>query len=572
MLIEIIHFATVLASGLLIFNDYNFLLKMLTIDSLFNALHFSYLFFINNNLTESQIVNDSTTLYYGTSLDRYIYYIGLYLLYKSVIYFFWLQESFIYSYILLFTIIPFIINIILASKAFDTIRKRKEIFIKTVIAKILVSMVKHCGKVYLEKEDISIKHEEIMEILKDYKETVNYFFTVLKSLGIIVVLSYVKNYAPSAYYGIIKYIYNYKTGELLASYNGDSAKKLLTDILENKKWYELTKPNTFKAIIFLYQLNADNVDIFGKLINDFNFILIKSLSIWSFSSLLASIYVSPGLSLIFLLYSRYVRRGNSNFIGNLVIILLSFIIGYFYPSYLLITLISQFGPAIIFNQGTYIVIRLVYRNIKYFAEEIIKNNKDITISFGIISLYILLLKTINVSKHVLIGINVGANILMGLSPKKQVIFGTLLLSTYNSDYRLEHLLFNSVILYLILGYLPTIFINTYTIQDLLRLALDINVRQYYREAIRYVRGRKNVGQDAIAFRLLDTKKYPSISQMGQQIVRQSDLQDSISVDDPIFNKSTDNFINEISIDVSDDSSYTVKLADTDITVINNFLG
>ena len=56
--------------------QYNFLLKMITMDSLFNAIHFLQTY-INNNLSESQIIVRSGTLYNGSLLDRYIYYIGI---------------------------------------------------------------------------------------------------------------------------------------------------------------------------------------------------------------------------------------------------------------------------------------------------------------------------------------------------------------------------------------------------------------------------------------------------------------------------------------------------------------
>ena len=40
---------------------------------------------------------------------------------------------------------------------------------------------------------------------------------------------------------------------------------------DDKKWNELTKPNTYKAMFYLYQTNNDKSDMLKKIVNDFNF-------------------------------------------------------------------------------------------------------------------------------------------------------------------------------------------------------------------------------------------------------------------------------------------------------------
>ena len=63
--------------------EYNLFIKMITLDSLLNAIYFIKIF-INNNLSDSQIVTEIGSIYTGTSLDRYIYYCLSYLFYKTV--------------------------------------------------------------------------------------------------------------------------------------------------------------------------------------------------------------------------------------------------------------------------------------------------------------------------------------------------------------------------------------------------------------------------------------------------------------------------------------------------------
>ena len=569
MLETIIHIAIVTFAGLTSLN-YSFLFKMITLDSLFGAIHFLFRF-LDNNLTKSQIINESNSLYHGTGLDRYIYYTILYLAYKIFYYFFWVNESSLLYYIGLFTLIPAIMNKILQSNFFEIIRKKKELFVKTIIAKSLTSITKYCSRVYLNKE-ADLHYTEIMEILKDYTETISYFLTVLKSLLVIFGLSYVKNYAPSMYYGIIKYIYNYKTGEMLTSHNYDSAKHFISDIIDNKKWYELTKANTFKAIVCLYQMNPDKVDIFGQIVNDFNFALIKMFSIWTISSLFSNIYIASVLSLFLLFYNRYVRKSTDDLlVGEICIIGLSTIAAYFTQSYLFISFMTQFGPKILFNSFIYIVVGIIIKNIKELISTILMTNKNVSISFVTIIGYILLLKFLNTDSYLIVGLNIIANIFMGIETKKQIIFAIILTSTVRSNYNFNHILFNSLLLYILFGLFNFIF-DTYTIQDLLRISFDY--LQYQFKSTYIILSDMHFDRKKIAFDILDTKKYPSISQLGQKIERKieldkSSLADSVSLDDPIFNQPDEVFLSEISVN-DDDSSYLVKSRSKTINIIDEF--
>lgn len=579
----ILHFAIVMLAGTISL-DYNFLFKMITLDSLFSAVHFMHRF-VDNNLTESQIITESNSLYNGTILDRYIYYGMLYVIYKIFYCFFWINESFLFYYIGLFTIVPVIINKILQSRFFELIRQRKEIFVKTIIAKTFTSMIKFSSRVYLNKE-VDLKYTEIMVVLKDYMDTINYFLTVLKSFLIILGLAYVKNYAPSMYYGAIKYIYNYKTGDLITSYNYDSAKLFIMDIIDNKKWYELTKANTFKAILYLYQMNTEKSDIFGKLVNDFNFALVKMFSIWTIASIVSNIYIVPILALGLLLYNRFIRKSTNDFlIGEICLILLSSVVGHFYKSYFMVSFISQFGPKILFNSLIYIIIGILFNSIKELGAFILINNKTTTLSFIIVTAYIMLLKLFNTDNYILIGTNIMANILMGIETKKQIIFSIILISTFLSNFTFTHVLFNSTILYLIFG-LFNFWGDTYTIQDLLKSLLDFLKSQIDLAYIQFcnikIKMCKRHHKKNLVFDILDTNKYPSISQLGQQIERKEQVHvydnysmgDSVSVDDPVFDQPSDMFINEISIDNckdSDGSTYFIKSTNSQIDIINDFL-
>ena len=587
--------------------EYNFLLKLITLDGLFTAIRFLRMF-INKNLTESQVVTQSNSLYCGSWLDRCIYYISLYGIYKILCTFFWISDSYLLYYISMLTIMPVVINKILESKLFQLIREKKELLIKMVISKIFTAIIKFYSKMYLDR-DINIKHSEILILLKDYKDTVTYFVDVLKNLFIILILSYVKNYLPALYYGIIKYAYNYKTGDLLASYNNTTAKDYLIDIIDNKKWGELTKPNTYKAILHLYQINDEKSDVFKKIVNDFNFSLIKMFTLWTLCSLLDCIYLVPFGSLMFILFRKYFRNETNDKIpSELFVILLGIIMSYLYPSYMIISAICQFGSKILFNKLTFVMLKVGYKFFRKALEKIINNNNELIVSYIVTILYSLILKHLTIQEgYIMVCINMLANVMMNIEIKKQVIIGIVISTSYISHYNLLHVLFNSLVLYIVNGMIDRS--NMYTFQDTLKLLIDnlsliLNniidiilmmlhyIYDHYMIVRHYIRDRvkttifsmpilKKNKQNKLIFDLMDTERFPSISlENSEALIKNKnnikkeiiDIEESVSFDDKIFDQSEDIFINGISIDEKDVDEYVVyeRKSRDDYVIINDY--
>ena len=131
--------------------EYNIFIKMMTLDSLISAINFIRIY-INKNLSDSQIVNKSNSLYAGTLLDRYIYYSIVYILYKIICVFLWRGDIYILNFLSTATIIPYLLNNILISKIFAIIREKKEMFVKIIISKICAITIKWYSKMYLDKE------------------------------------------------------------------------------------------------------------------------------------------------------------------------------------------------------------------------------------------------------------------------------------------------------------------------------------------------------------------------------------------------------------------------------------
>lgn len=425
----------VLLCGSILFIDYvvapnlNYFVKILAIDSVYNAINFVKIYFNEKNLTNSQIVLKSNLLYDGSLTDRYIYYALTYCLYNTICTFFWLTDVWILYYVYMISVMPCVINKIFKSNFFNIIREKKEMFVKCVIAKILTAIIKFFSKMYLRKNISYIKYTEILQLLVDYRQTVGYFGGVVKNLLIILILSHVKTYSPRMYYDIIKYIYNYTTGDLLSSFNSDSAKMHLINIINNKEWSEFTKPNTIGAMVYVYQTSTGDVDIFKLIMDEINFGVIKMFSVWTLASLVDNIYCVPLISLMLLLHNYDLK--------SIIVTLCVIPLCYVYESYMVMSMLCQFGPRIIFNRISYKVAKEVHQVMKLCDVGKLK-----LMLWN--ALYIGLLKYVDVRAVIL---NTAFGFIVYDNLENCFIVG----STMLSDFNLVHVMFNTVIVSLMAG-------------------------------------------------------------------------------------------------------------------------
>jgi len=525
-------------------------------------------------LSESQIVTEIGSIYTGTSLDRYIYYFLSYLFYKTVCTLLWVSDISMLYFMIIMTILPPILNIILTHKIFLKIKEAKEMIVRIIIAKIFTKIIKFYSKLYLERE-IKINYEEILILLKDYNETLNHFYSVLKNTLLILLLSYVKNYSSKTYYKLIKYVYNYKTGELINSYNDNNAKYYLIDILDNKKWDAFTKPNTYKAIIQLYQMNIDNTDLFRKIIMDFNYLLGKMFAIWTIASLLDNIYLIPILSFIMLIYRRIAGKlDNYKLVIKIIAIVISAIIGYFYNSFFVISILCHFGSYVLFNKITGVVSKMIIKNTDNFKNYLVYENHNITLSYFSIVLYMCIFKYNVISSclnnsFLILLLSIVMNIIINTNIRKQLIFGLVLCITYISHFDLLHILYTTLIMILIIHYIDFTVEYQNTIKDISINTLKI--LKYVHE--KYMGFKDKIREMAMLYKD-DNIKNINQQNVGNSIIISSSLKESVSLDDDIFKKTENEFIKEISVEdeirQGKHGEYLVRHVNPKINVVENF--
>jgi len=557
---------------------YNLLIKMMTTDSLFTAMHFFKIYF-KNNLTDSQIMEEIRKLYTSSSIDRYIYYMLCYITYNIIMYFFWLKEYYMFPlyYLFVLSTLPPLLNKILDSYFFEKIRKKKEDIIKIIIAKSMVSMIKFFSRMYLNK-DIKLKTIELMPLLQDYKDTLDYMISGLKNILLILLFSYLKTSYPKMYYGVIKYIYNYKSGDMMESFTTYGAKSLLIDIIDNKKWNEFKKPSTFKAMIHVYQTTINDSDFFKMLLMEFNMSLIKMFTMWTISSFINNIYIIPLLSLFLILYN-YIQKNQRELIKDTMVVIIGCILMYFVNSYPLISFVFQFGKNLLFNRVTYITIKTLEKKLVKALKYIFIINFSITWKlFGtILNLCCYNLLDVD-NNYIAITLLIVSNVIMNITINNYIMFFVLSTTTCLSSFNMFHVIFNSIIVYILNAYITkdnvisgmTIINNKYAIIK----SYSYNKITKTYDFIKYDVLRIKYRYNERIFELMDNKEYPSVSEyMTGRKINIKKIEDdtynkkndvafdnnsmsskatsiSSNIDNALFNLPDDGFINAISIDDS----------------------
>ena len=418
----------------------NLLVKMITFDGIFSALCFMKTYF-DHNLTDSQIISKSSSLYNSSFIDRYIYYV---LLYGSVVSFniFMWSDVNIIGYCSLMATLPIVVNKIMKTQTFQIVRCQKELMIKHVIAKFFTVIIKFYGKLYLN-HNVKVKHVDIMPLLVDYKMTVGLFGDVLLNLLKMFGLSYVKKYSTGAYYAAIKYVYGYKTGEMLSSFDDNSAKNYLLLLIQDKKWKEFMKPNTCKALLHVYQTSAEESDVFKVMMEYFNMSMVLVISIWTLASLFGDIMFVPLLHLL-LLYYRQMKKNDYDCVA---LGMLGFvgIFGLWCDNYLLMSMLCQYLYGLMFNKIMYKIVRGCWKKCLSYYLWMCEN--DVLVRAHLIMwIHVCVFSYIGDYWVMLLALLCNHMIYSGVS---NILHLILIISTSISGHNMGHVLFNSMILYLL---------------------------------------------------------------------------------------------------------------------------
>lgn len=366
--ILLLYFVVATISSKILYN-YNLFFSLITIDGLMGACSWMISYF-NKNTKYTNVV-ENAQIYDNSVLDRIISYLVFYFGYVGAKTFLWTKDIAILYYLITLIPIPEIINNFIKSDIYGKINNVKQILVKKIIAKNIALGVKTAAKIYINK-DVVIKYKEIMPLLSDYEKSIDITKNITKNLLLVLLMSCIKKYTSKFYYDIGKMIVSYKFGDKIESFNVNGARSKLVNIIDNKQWNKILKPEFIKLILNIYEEHENNSDTIKKMITHFSITFSGMLTVWTICSFCKYSCIAPIISVIMLLYRREHGIKLYNNLAVLFAVLCGSII--WNNQYLVMSLLAQFGHLIIFNKFTLLICKNIFKNIYKWINKIITRN------------------------------------------------------------------------------------------------------------------------------------------------------------------------------------------------------
>lgn len=351
------------------YNNKHIILFSITFDGIFSALYFVKNFVLNN-VDKKDLLKINQELYKVSILNRYLYYIFIQILYYIICIWFWRLEILLFEYLLLLTICPVCINFIgekILHNLFNYIDKEKRKFIKIIASKQLSAIMNKVCEICIQTHP-QIDYKELLFIFDDYENTVKNIWVFLKNFLLISLIHYTKNNSNVFYGKLITYFYNYKTGNLIESVDLPTAKSRFKHVIVHRQWNKLFEADILQSIIYIYSLQEkDDINFIEVFMTKLNYTIVKMFTIWSISELFHTIYVSPILSLFFLLYRKRDKL-SLDLLERINFRIISLFLGYFYKNYFLISFISEVGYFLVYNKVSKNSLKYIYEKCLRISE------------------------------------------------------------------------------------------------------------------------------------------------------------------------------------------------------------
>ena len=339
---------------------YNTLLLLISIDNFAYAINF-ILYILNrkydNKDNHKQIIIENNNLYFGSTYERYMFYILSYIIYNLIYYF--VTEHSIIKYLICFAIIPDIYNHIYIkyNNCFLLIKEYITYILKIFLAEQVTNIIKYLSEKYID--DISIDKEHIKETLLETDTLISEIYLFIKNFFIVLLMMYSRS-KSIFYYKIIKYIYIYNSGNYyITNIDLEKCKSNLKQIIEDKNYKKFNEPQIIQSMLYLYYSKKD--DKFDIIIDKINYNLIEFFTLWTIGSFFNLHY---RLSVVIVLWQAFnFNLQNYNSRNNIIPIFLTSLIYCVNSNIIILSFVIQFSNPIIFNRITKSFYNTIYINI-----------------------------------------------------------------------------------------------------------------------------------------------------------------------------------------------------------------
>lgn len=216
---------------------------------------------------KKEIIKRYSRIYTLSSIDRYLFYLGIYLIYNILP---------VYKPLLLILIVPRIQNRILSWLPLNYYLENKEIFIRYSFAKLIITSFQ---SLHNDIHRISNYHIFIL-----YTElTLDYIYKIARNFSFVCLLYFLKSQDFTYfYYKAIKVAYMYHTGYNFVSMSLYDSVYLANLIIKEKRWNELTKMEVIN--MFYVLISSKFSDPNSNMYINLSVMTFQTFSIWSIIS------------------------------------------------------------------------------------------------------------------------------------------------------------------------------------------------------------------------------------------------------------------------------------------------
>lgn len=366
----------------------NLFLSLITIDGIYYAIDY-FKQHADVHITESQVMNNNNNLYKVGTTERYIYYSFLTLLHVFFEFFVCNCNLTLFKYVAGLTLLPVIFNKVIYvafQKIFQKIIHEKTELTKKICCVQTANIIIHFKKIYFG-ENTTLDKQEIISMLENVENVKTEVWKFVKTFLIVSVLIYLRKNSSMIYYKIAKYVYLCGYGEYVKSTSLDNAKKIFEEIINNKKYDQITSPMFIQSIIELYNARgeSDGIQKYAKRIKSKFY---SMAALWTFGGIVSRFFTGYYITLIIFAASIlliFTRKINSDILHKNIVIkylsgyekhmlfdyiddrtaislVLTLVCGYFTVDPLFLSFVNQFSGILLFNTLIFNLIKVIYVN------------------------------------------------------------------------------------------------------------------------------------------------------------------------------------------------------------------
>jgi len=249
---------------------------------------------MNNNITDSVVINKSNKIYFITTTDRYIWYLILWMTNMLIGNLLFGADIFAIKFLFLFSTIPELSNYLSQTYLKDFFTTINNIKIN-LIGSIYIDQISGILQEILKHYDNRIDKNDIVDFVSNFNINNHNLYKYIENILVCMILTYLRNY-NIAYYKISKYLYYVGSGNYFVRKDSNpmvaesEARSHILYVIQNKKYEDMNSQVFVQNVFYLYGCKSNTIS-FKHILVRVNYKIMTMMTIWVIGSLMTNIYL-----------------------------------------------------------------------------------------------------------------------------------------------------------------------------------------------------------------------------------------------------------------------------------------